>query len=177
MIPSMGNNGPRDGQGNFLPNDGVAERDAEAFRMRTRGATLSEIEIALQYSSPQHVSTALKRHVTRIVKPAADEYRALMDDQLDHMYREVMRVLEAAHYKVSDGRVVYHADCDCPVGLDLERCPHWKPLKDTSPVLSSVDRLLKIQERRAKLYGLDAPVKQKIDVQNVTVKVEGSDDV
>lgn len=172
----MGNNGPRDGQGNFVPTEGVPARDAEAFRMRARGATLNEIMLALQYSSPQHVSTALKRHVSRIVKPAADEYIAVMDEQLDHMYRETMRVLEATHYRVSDGRVIYHSECDCPV-IDGEHCPHWKPLKDTSPVLSSVDRLLKIQERRAKLYGLDAPVKQKIDIQNVTVKVEGADDV
>ena len=145
--------------------------------MKSRGCTLAEIQLALGYGSTAHVATALKRHVEKRVAPAADEYRALMDSQLDHMYREVMRVLETTHYKVSDGRVIYHAPCDCPQGLYGDRCPHWKPLVDDAPVLSSVDRLLKIQESRRKLYGLDAPVKQSVEVTNVTVKVEGADDV
>lgn len=160
-----------------MPTPGSDERDAEAFRMKTRAATLEEIVIALGYSSPSHVRTAIRRHLERRVAPAADEYRALMDEQLDHMYREVSRVLETTHYKVSDGRVIYHADCACPQGLYGDRCPHWKPLKDDSPVLASVDRLIRIQESRRKLYGLDAPVKQAVEVTNVTVKVEGADDV
>lgn len=145
--------------------------------MKTRGCTLAEIQIALDYGSTAHVATALRRHIDRRVGPAADEYRALMDERLDHMRREVLRVLETTHYKVSEGRVIYHAPCDCPQGLYGDRCPHWKPLEDDSPVLAAVDRLLKIEERQAKLHGLDAPVKQSVEVTNVTVKVEGADDV
>lgn len=145
--------------------------------MRSEGKTLNEIALALSYSNATHVSVSLRRHVDRIVKPAAEEYRALMDERLDRMRRETMRVLEATHYKVSDGRVIYHAPCDCPQVLYGERCQHWKPLEDDSPVLAAVDRLLKIEERQARLHGLDAPVKQRVEVANVTVKVEGADDV
>jgi hypothetical protein len=38
------------------------------------------------------------------------------------------------------------------------------PLLDDAPVLAAVDRLLKVQERRAKLLGLDVPVKRQVEV-------------
>lgn len=159
----------------MLPADSP-ERDAEAFRMKSRGATLVEIAMALAYTDSSHVSKALKRHIDRIVTPAADEYRKLMDERLDHMRREALRVLETTHYKVNNG-VVVHAtleECGCPA---WETCPHAKPLLDDSPVLAAIDRLLKIEERQARLHGLDAPVKHDVSVSSVTVRVEGADDV
>ena len=178
MIEPMGNRGPRDGKGKYVPRPDSEERDAEAFRMRTRACTLAEIQVALGYSSPQHVSTALKRHIERRVGPAADEYRAVMDAQLDHMYREVTRVLETTHYKVNNGTVVYFNDDECQCqSWERGSCSHAKPLLDDSPVLAAVDRLVKIQESRRKLYGLDAPVKHDVSVSSVTVRVEGADDV
>lgn len=167
----------RSGVGRYVPPEGTPERDAEAFRMRSRGATFAEIAIALGFVDSSHVSKAMRRHLDRIVKPAADEYRALMDERLDYMRREALRVLEATHYRVSEGRVIYHADCSCPKDLYGTPCPHWQPLEDDSPVLAAIDRLLKIEERQAKLHGLDAPVKQQVEVSNVTVRVEGADDV
>lgn len=163
--------------GSFVPPEHGPERDAEAFRMKSRSRTLSEIALALGYVDASHAHKAIKRHVERRVAPAADEYIALMDDQLDHMYRETMRVLETTHYKVNDGRVVYFAGEDCTCATDGISCTHAKPLKDDAPVLAAVDRMLKIQERRAKLYGLDKPVKHDVSVSNVTVRVEGADDV
>lgn len=174
----MANTGPRDGNGTFVPPADAPERDAQAFRMRADGKTLAEIRTALGFSSPQHASKALKRHVERIVTPAADEYRKLIDERLDRMYREVMRVLEATHYVVNAGTVVFFGDCDCPDGSKLSGlCGHAKPLKDDSPVLSAVDRLLKIEAQRSRLFGLDAPVKHDVSVSQVTVKVQGADDV
>lgn len=175
---TMANDGPRDGSGRFVPSAESAERDAQAFRLRADGKTYTEIAIALGFSSDTHVTKALKRHLDRIVKPAADEYRATIDARLDRMYRETMRVLEATHYVVNAGTVVFFGDCDCPEGSKLSGlCDHAKPLKDDSPVLAAVDRLLKIEAQRSKLYGLDAPVKHDVSVSQVTVKVEGADDV
>ncbi len=37
-----------------------------------------------------------------------------------------------------------------------------EPLRDRAPVLAAIDRLLKIEERRAKLLGLDAPVRAEL---------------
>ncbi len=167
----------RGANGQFVPGESGPERDAEAFRMKVRGSSLGEIALALGYVDRSHASKAITRHVDRIVKPAATQYIALQEERLDHMRREVLRVLETTHYRVSDGRVIYHAKCDCPQDLYGERCPHWKPLEDDSPVLAAVDRLLKIEERIAKLHGIDKPIKHEVSVSNVTVRVEGADDV
>lgn len=169
---------PRDGHGKFvMPADSV-ERDAQAFRMRGEGKTLAEIAIALEYSSTQACHAALKRHLEKHIAPAADEYRAVIDARLDRMYREVMRVLEATHYVVNAGTVVFFGDCECDDGQRLAGlCKHAKPLLDDSPVLAAVDRLLKIEDQRSRLFGLNAPVKHEVSVSEVTVKVEGADDV
>lgn len=175
---TMGNSGPRDGHGKFVLTAESMERDAQAFRMRGEGKTLAEITIALGYSSSQACHQALKRHLEKHIAPAADEYRAVIDARLDRMYREVMRVLEATHYVISNGTVVFFGECKCDDGQRLAGlCAHAKPLTDDAPVLASVDRLLKIEAQRAKLFGLNAPVKHEVSVSQVTVKVEGADDV
>lgn len=167
---------PRNSRGKWVPSPDTAERDAKAFAMRSRECTFSEIAIALGYSDSSHVSKALNRHMATIVKPSADEYRKILDDQLSEMHRQVLRVLETTHYRVNNGVVVHHrpADCECLEG----ECGHFTPLLDDSPVLAAVDRLIKVQERRAKLYGLDAPVKaETVSTTNVRVIVQGADDV
>lgn len=168
----------RSPQGRYVPGPDTLERDAEAFRMRSDGKTLNEIAIAKGFVDASHVRKALARHLDRVVTPAADEYRKLMDDQLDQMQRAVMRVLETTHYKVNNGTVVYYGgdECQCQP-WERDTCGHAKPLLDDSPVLAAVDRLVKIQESRRKLYGLDAPVKHDVSVSSVTVRVEGADDV
>lgn len=147
--------------------------------MRGEGKTLAEINLALGFAGASHVGKALRRHIDRRVGPVADEYIAMQLDTMDRLKREVFRVMEATHYRVSDGRVVYHAECACTPGMygEGEHCPHWKPLRDTSPVLAAADRLIKVEERISKLLGLDKPVKHDVSVSNVTVKVEGADDV
>ncbi|GAA2395473.1 hypothetical protein GCM10010404_61300 [Nonomuraea africana] len=78
---------------------------------------------------------------------------------------------------VSQGRVVRlgqpFIDDDGNAAVDDGR---GEPLEDDAPVLAAIDRMLKIQERRAKLLGLDIPVKQLVggDV-TVTYQFEGVD--
>ena len=81
-------------------------------------------------------------------------------ERLDRLYEAAVGVLERHHVTVSQGRVVQ---------LDGE------PLPDDGPVLQAIDRLLKLQERRARLLGLDAA--QKLDVSgNVSYTVVGVPD-
>lgn len=167
------NTSARSAGGRFVVSEESLERDAEAFRMRARQCTYEEIAIALGYGSRGNVSVALNRHIKRIVKPSVDEYRAVMDAQLDEMHRAVLRVLETTHLKVNNGVVVYYSELDekgNPTGPE-------RALKDDAPVLAAVDRMLKIQERRAKLFGLDAPTQVVAEVKNVTVRIEGAEDV
>lgn len=162
---------PKDGKGRFIEHPDTPARDAEAFRLRAKGLTYDEIAIAQGYYDKSHVARSIKRHLANTVPPAADEYRNIMDSQLDELYRRGLAVLDAKHYTVSHGQIVYHPD-DNEFGAGPRI-----PLEDDAPVLAAIDRLLKIQARRAALWGLDAPTAQRIQVQNVRVTVDGADDV
>lgn len=142
------------------------------MRLRAKGATFDEIAVALGYANKGHAQVAIKRHLDNIVPPAADEYRRVMDAQLDEMQRRVVAIMDTEHFTVSHGQLVYHPDDD-----EYDPNGKRKPLLDDAPVLASVDRWLKIQARRAALWGLDAPTQQRLQVQNVRVTVDGAEDV
>jgi hypothetical protein len=97
------------------------------------------------------------------VQEPAEELRQLELMQLDELARAARAVLERKHLMVSHGKIVRlgqpFVNDDGNAEVDDGR---GEPLKDDAPVLAAIDRLLKIQERRAKLLGLDIPVKQLI---------------
>ena len=140
---------PHDGNGRFVRTVNTAERDAEAARLRARGYSYQQIADELGWSSKGDAHHAVKRVLADTVKEAGDEVRALELARLDGLHRAAMDVLEREHVTVSNGRVV---------------ALNETPLPDDGPVLAAIDRLLKIQERRARLLGLDAPTKQAISI-------------
>ena len=139
----------RDARGRFAATLKGAERDREACRLRARRCTYQQISDQLGYGGHQNAQRAVRRALAAVPRDAAEELIQLELDQLDMMTAAVLEVLEANHYVVSQGRLI-HLHEDAP------------PLTDDAPVLTAVDRLLKIQERRAKLLGLDQPTKATI---------------
>lgn len=139
----------RDSRGAFTQTLKGVERDREACRLRSRRQTYQQISDQLGYGGQGNARRAVQRTLAAIPRDAAEELIQLELDQLDMMTTAVLEVLEANHYVVSHGRLVYLND-DAP------------PLADDAPVLVAVDRLLKIQERRARLLGLDQPTKATV---------------
>jgi hypothetical protein len=137
----------RDGNGKYSRTVASAERDATAARLRAKGWTYPRIADELGYDSRATAYHAVQRVLKETVQEPGDELRTLELQRLDDMYRHAMSVLERQHVTVSNGKVVHLGD---------------EPLIDDAPVLAAIDRLLKIQERRAKLLGLDAPVKKDV---------------
>lgn len=139
--------------GRYIRELATAERDAEAARLRSRGmsyraiATDLGVEVAAAHAAVQRALAAV------VAEPAAD-VRALELDRLDAMYAAVLGVLERKHITVNNGKVIQLPDEDGKL----------TPLEDDAPILQAVDRLLKIQARRAALLGLDAPVKAETGV-------------
>lgn len=132
--------------GDFIRTTEQAEADAEAARLRSR--SLSYREIARRLSvSPATAHAMVARALAEIVREPADDVLALELAKLDNLEQAALSVLEARHYTVSNGRLIYVGD---------------EPLDDDGPVLAAIDRLLKIQDRRARYLGLDAPVKTEV---------------
>ncbi|MCF3101436.1 hypothetical protein IPZ58_07560 [Streptomyces roseoverticillatus] len=137
---------PRDPTGKWMYTPESARRDAEAAELRARG--MSYRRIAAELGIDVHTAhDAVERALKAIVQEPAEKVRALELERLDLLYERAVQVLERRHVTVSQGRIVREGD---------------QPLQDDGPVLQAIDRLLKIQERRARLLGLDAATKANV---------------
>ncbi|MEV7895306.1 hypothetical protein [Streptomyces cyaneofuscatus] len=140
---------PHGGDGQFVRSLTTAERDARAAELRSKGWTYSRIAAELGFNHRADAHNAVKRVLKETVREAGEDVRALELERLDRLEAAANEVLEREHVTVSNGRVVSLNEM---------------PLPDDGPVLAAIDRLLKIQERRARLLGLDAPTKQAISI-------------
>ncbi|MEV0968503.1 hypothetical protein [Microtetraspora glauca] len=150
----------RAGNGRYDRDPNVARRDAEACRLRAQNLTYQQIADELGMSSKGQAYEAVQRALKETVQEPADEVRQLELMRLDDLAQAAREVLNATHYVVSQGRVVR-----------LTR--GGAPLEDDAPKLQAIDRLLKIQERRARLLGLDSPQRVSIDAQNLGDDIKG----
>ena len=116
--------------------------------MRGRGKSYQQISDELGYGHRANAQRAIKRVMAETIAEPAEEARQFQLDQLDAMTQIAFDVLEANNYVVSDGRIV--------------RDDNGQAIVDPEMVLKALDRLLKIQERRAKLLGIDAPKRSEV---------------
>jgi hypothetical protein len=156
----------RDGRGRWVKGEDSLGRDAEAMRLRARGWTLQRVSDELGYGGAQNVIRALKAHTTAVTGEAAAELRQRELTELDRLTEAATRVLEARHFVFQQGRL-----CTMPGADGGEPVP----VEDDAPVLRAVETLLRIQERRARLLGLDAPTRQEVEATLVRYQVEGVD--
>jgi len=129
----------------------TAKRRAEALQMRLDGAKYDDIATALNYATRGAAAQDVQRAIMLMVAEPAAEVRAMELARLDEMWQAARGVRKREHITVANGRVI-------EVEVDGEK----KNLVDDGPVLQAIDRLLRIQERRAKLLGLDAPTKVEV---------------
>jgi|SRR5215207_3754548 len=130
----------------------VLEREARAIELRRNGATYHQIAERL-HMSVSGAALAVKRALDRHVAEAAPDVRKLELDRLDHLHVQALLVLQREHVVVSAGKVV----------LDTT----GRPMRDDGPTLQAIRTILTIQERRARLLGLDAPT--RVDVKVLTI--------
>lgn len=139
----------RAGNGRYDRDPDTATRDAKACELRAQGLTYAAIGIKLNLSKGQAYESVQRALRDTLTEPA-DDVRQLELIRLDELSRKAREVMLAKHLVVDKGAVVLWED---------------EPLVDDAPVLQAIDRLVKIQERRAKLLGLDSPQRVSIDAQ------------
>ena len=139
-----------------------AERDAEIMNLRRRGRTLQTIANEFGISR-QRVHTIIKERLAEIPVESVQHYRSQALEVLDNLLEKANAVLEAQHLKFHEGVAITHDGV---------------PVTDNGPVLAAVATILRIEERRAKLLGLDSPIKTEISGGVAfTYKFEGAEDV
>lgn len=139
---------PHGGDGKLVQTIESIETDAKACRLRSKGYTYQQIADELGESGAPAVYRRVQRAISRVIQEPAEEVRTFELDRLDRMWREVEAILEAEHIVVQHGKVVYTNT--------------GEPLPDHDSKMRAVASLLKIQERRAKLLGLDAATKTQV---------------
>ncbi|MEU5490225.1 MULTISPECIES: hypothetical protein [Streptomyces] len=151
----------------------ISNRRAKLIAYRREGVRYDDPRITgpesptcLGYSSVQGASKDLIRALEEArdaEKAEASVYRQQENERLDAELERLVSLEAAArnvltnrHILVNNGRVILHPDTN-------------EPMEDDAPVLQAIDRLVKIDEarrrngeRRAKLNGLDMPVKAEV---------------
>ncbi|MGP3737923.1 hypothetical protein ACTWJ9_33610 (plasmid) [Streptomyces sp. GDS52] len=147
--------------------DEVTVRRTHLLKLRRQGVRYDDPRVeALGYSSPDSARRDLSRALQAHRDAEAAEvsiYRQQENERLDDELSRLQKLEAAAHVvlnnrhiMVNNGRVILHPDTN-------------QPMEDDAPVLQAIDRLVKIEdarrrnsERRAKLNGLDMPVKTEV---------------
>lgn len=131
---------------------------AEVMRLRRTGTTFQEIGDELGVTR-QRAHQIYTKALKEIPAQEVTEYRAEQADRLDALLVKANEVLARQHITVSNGKVVM---------LD------GRPVPDDGPTLDAIKTVLAIEDRRAKLLGLDTPVKQQLQTdQTITYAFEG----
>lgn len=145
--------------GRYAKSSDTAERDAEACRLRLRGMAYSAIAEQLGFADQGHAYTAVKRAMDAIIREPAEQVREQELLRLDALWARALAIAERFHVTVAaNGKVVY---------------TKGGAVEDDGPALQAIDRLLKIQDRRARYLGLDAPTKTEVrHVDAVDAEIE-----
>ena len=139
----------RDGRGRMMREIDTAERDMRAAEMRSRSMTLQQIATELGVSVPS-VHRMIQRAFESIPTEGAAQAKANELAKIDRIEAHLLGVMERAHVRIDHGRVI--------------RDDNDVPLLDDAPGVQAANSLLRVQERRAKLMGYDAPTRQIIQV-------------
>lgn len=130
--------------------ESTKRRDLRAYRLRQRGWTLQRIADQLEMGGPSTAFYAIDRCRRESVRPVAEFQRDLACDHLDQLSEQAWAVLDDPGPVISSGRVIKDAA--------------GEPLPDRRLLLEALRVLVMVDERRAKLCGLDAPRRQAIQV-------------
>lgn len=133
--------------------------DREAARLRAIGHSLDEVAEMMNLRDPgtgipdaRLAAKSIQRGLTAVYKFTVDEMRLQELQSLDEMERHLWGQLRKEHVLVQQGRVIM---------------VEGQIVQDERYVLETLDRILKIKERRSKYLGLDAQVRISVEADQI----------
>ncbi len=158
---------PYESDGDFFPEKKPADypafhnykRDREAARLKAMGHDLDDIAELLDLTDsrtgefdPKRAAAAVRRGLSQVHQFTVDEKRHEQLHALGLMKRHLWESLDRPHVMVQQGRVII---------------VEGAPMEDRRFVLETLDRLLKVEEREAKLLGLDATTRISVEADQI----------
>lgn len=154
------------------------DRAQRAFELSRDGHTLRQVSDIMRAEGYRNVShetcrRLINEHTASIILPLAEEHVKRQYERLEQMRLRLedtrVRATEIAdkyHVAVSHGQVIL---------LPGDKDGVARTLEDDGPKLAAIntllaieDRILKIEERIAKLFGIDAAVNLNVNLTNET---------
>lgn len=130
-----------------------AEEQRTCYQLYLAGHSIRDIA-AITGLSKSTVERRLHSEISETVDPLRAEYKRVMHDRYELLWRKTTEVIAKPPPLVSDGRVVRWI-----VDRDRDGRPiYGDPIPDTGAVLQAVAKGESILGRLAKLHGLEAPV-------------------
>lgn len=151
------------------PANDIARADTDAAVMELKRQDLTFDQIATELGiSRATAHRAFHRALLNIPAPAVDSYRAKHLARLALMREVVQEIVETRHAVISNGHVVSPV-----IGTGDDGRPiYGEPYKDDSVTMAAVKTLKELDEREAKLLGLDA--KTEVNLSGVVrYEIEG----
>ena len=146
------------------PNAKTKEQQKKICELRMQGYNFAQIAQQLGIR-PQHAHEQHRRAMKAIIQEPAQEVRDLEVTRLDMMLASLHADYNKFFPVDNSGQVIRDVVEDedgNPVLREDGRAVTYK-LEDIGPRMQILDRMLKIQDRRAKLLGLDAPVRRTLE--------------
>lgn len=163
---------PRGGNGRFTRSIETAQRDFAAAELRVKGRSLQCIADELGFASKGHAHDAITRAFAALPSADAEAAKRLDLERIDRLIEAAWDVMEREHIAYSNGQVVRHHTGENEKDEDgLDRLddkgrtiPLYEDVRDDGPVLQAIDRIRALLDRRAKIFGYDAPARSRIEI-------------
>lgn len=146
-----------------------AQRRAEILKLRLDGLSLQEIGDRMNIK-PDTVHGIITRALQAMTREPSGELLNLELARLESLYSEALKAVRAFTPVLHNGRVVQIPviDSNGNTVTDESGQPLTCIAQDRAPVLAGIAAAVRIAERRHRLLGIDAPIKQAVTVSSPT---------
>lgn len=162
---------PRGGNGKFTRSPESMMRDYRAAELHGQGWSYPRIMEELGFSSKGHVSDAIDRAYADLPKEGAERAWRTDLNRIDRLIEQAWEIMLTPHVAVSNGKVVrqfagFELRSDGTEALDAngKKIPLFADVLDDGPRDRAINTIKGLIERRAKMYGYDAPAKSRVEI-------------
>jgi hypothetical protein len=162
---------PRNGNGKFTRAAESRKRDYRAAELHGQGWSYQRIADELGFASRGHAHNAVMRAYADMPTEEARQARQADLDRIDRLIEQAWEVMLTPHLTVNNGKVIRHfigleTDEDGIERLDMDGkpIPVFADVLDDAPRLAAVNTIKGLLERRARIFGYDAPAKSRVEV-------------
>lgn len=161
----------RNRKGKFTRTAAERKRDYRAAELHGQGWSFQRIADELGFASRGHAHNAVMRAYADMPTEEAQQARQADLDRIDRLIEQAWEVMLTPHLTVNNGKVIrqfvgLETDEDGIERLDMDGkpIPVFADVLDDGPRLAAVSTIKGLLERRARIFGYDAPAKSRVEV-------------